>query len=160
MEDRSFSRWKWQPPEVPNLSKPSGVMQNRSFPRWIAPVVGVGVGLLISLRCLDGNKSFDWRIPAVGVGAGFLAGLVIWLMDAPSYGQEHPATVIGWILVLLSWLVIVIPVGNLFVSVPAFLVNRQANGWPNKWSRAAIGVSVLVSTLVVVLFVYWQPSWK
>ncbi len=123
--------------------------QQPRFPRWLGPVLGAGVGVVLALRAMRRDRVTDWTWVAGGVVLGALAGGVLWLVDAPTPANPRRASVPGSLLAVLAIFPGLLPFVGLVFGVPAFLVNRRVVGWQNRASRLGLGLSLLLTIVVV-----------
>jgi hypothetical protein len=79
-----------------------------------------------------------------------LAGGVLWLIDAPPARPRQYASPAGTILAALAIFPGLLPFVGLLFGIPAFLVNRRVEGWPNKASRLGLGICVVLTVVVTV----------
>ena len=57
-------------------------MNDKSFPTWSAPLVGLAIGLLIGSKiAIRENLPADSQAVIMGGGLGLGAGLIIWVID-------------------------------------------------------------------------------
>lgn len=84
----------------------------QKFPRWLGPIIGAGIGVVLACRGMKRQGDFnwkllargelDWMLPIVGVLLGILGGGVLWLLDAPPPTEERRASVLGSLLAVLA----------------------------------------------------------
>jgi hypothetical protein len=123
---------------------------DQKFPRWAGPIIGAGLGVFLGFRTMRREGGFDLLLYLTAGGIlGALAGCVLWLLDAPK-GETRDATGAGSALAILAVFSGVLPFVGFFFSIPAFILNRKVTGWQNGASRLGLGLSVVVTTVVIV----------
>lgn len=163
-------------------------MQNRSFPRWSALIIGPAIGAYVGLhQAVVGGIPF-WVFIAGSSGIGFLAGLVIFLLEpgrqvstlqkapdpfdvADRFLRGQPIdterlappdankTLVGRLLAILS-LVLVCCVGlNVCLAAVAVIVNWQTRGWPRGISVVSLVLALGITILFVIVLLLKGIAW-
>jgi hypothetical protein len=91
----------------------------------------------------------DWTYAVAAGLLGAMAGCVLWPVDAP-VGAARRASVAGSILAILAVFPGIVAVVGLLFGIPAFLINRQVTGWPNRISRLGLGLGMVLTLVVIV----------
>lgn len=145
------------------------VGKNTKFPRWAAPLVGMGAGVVMFARGAGQPLSWEWLVG--GAGVGLLAGGLIWLLDRPpapagsvdAPGEESgggvglegegrgQSGVIGRFLALVSVGFFWTPGVGLILGIAALLTNLRTRDWTRKCSKVGLGLSVAASIAWVIL---------
>ena len=135
-------------------------MNNRIFPRWSAPLVGMIAGAFCGLKGgLNAQIPIGWFILG-GTVIGGLAGSLIFVIDPPPkeeplFGMpmtfairavENPSGVVGRFLAIAGCLLCWTP----FLGFVLNLIGLAVNWRSNDWARTASIIGVLIGMLVAI----------
>jgi MFS family permease len=142
-------------------------MENSSFPRWSAPIIGPIVGGAIAIWVALEQGLMSWLgALALGAALGLAAGLLIWLNDAPRANAPRPidparfdpeaSPELGryelhflWIVAVLSVLLFWVPLIGLVMGIIAFAVNYRYQGGPKIVSSVGLMLSLLLTCAII-----------
>ena len=145
----------------------------QSYPRWVAPMLGLTAGLSISIRYLvrdHGLGAWDSLLdllregdlkrmgtflftPVLGLGGGLIVlvldpGQKPRAQDPASYAgsranHAEPQTLLGRFLAIVSALLFIFPMLGLILGIAATWKNWRVRGWPRVVSRIALGLAIV-----------------
>jgi hypothetical protein len=140
------------------------MVQNHTFPKWSAPLVGALAGAWCSTRfALVPPAQMHW-IALFGAFIGVVAGSAIWLLeptpaenDAEAGGRDgeqahHPGTLVGRVLALAVMPLCFAPAFGLVFASFAFWFNRRTTGWVKFVCWVNVIIALLCSLFVGSVF--------
>lgn len=137
-------------------------MQNRTFPRWSAPLVGAVVGSIFGARAARSERQLvspEWVL--IGAAAGAIAGSLIFLLDRPRHSSPDAvlldSSLFGRIFAVLSVPISLLPFIGLGVAAVALWLNRRVAGWPRTMSWIGAILSAIVSGALALLYIILGP---
>lgn len=144
-------------------------MDNTSFPRWSAPLIGPIVGASIAAAAGREAGPAGWLgALACGAALGLAAGVLIWINDAPRYKPPRPYDPMRfdpeavpekgryeshflWIFAVLSVLLFCMPAIGLLTGIIAFAINYRYGGAALFVSTVGLMLSLLLTGAMIVV---------
>jgi len=126
-------------------------MGDWKFPRWSAPFLGMGAGVIYAIRMRDPSV-LAWIF---GIGLCGLAGVFVFLLESkPSNpdaqkSNKLPSGIVGRFLAVSGCLYSIMPILGVILCAASMYVNKGTTDWA--WISSIVGLIIACLSTFLIL---------